>query len=340
VKHSWNSHEFATVDINPLCWIDKGVPHAYQWIPVDTSDTRNRTVSINHARVLIRARVARMDGFTQVLEEVEKDAIGTTQEFPDLTPEARKEVRKRLDQTVESLLKMQRDLKQIDGGGVDARTVQVVGLHSGWGVKGSDFEDSFAKIHGNLRRHERDQVVIPAKLNLNMEHNYKLDVTGRVVGAVEEFYLTFRSEEDVCYALGLMDFTLYFSGTGRQVKFAKPAQSSATRAMFRKIGKLVERVRVIEGELKSMGAVWDGEGYKPDPNKYLDKSWYVTSLAGMKRAREAGQSIDRHAYGPLKQRKPLDVLKFQAQTKKLYDEECDCLMALREFQVNGVEFDF
>lgn len=311
---------------------------------MDTTDTRNKVVPINHTRILIRARVARMDGFTQVLEEVEKDATGTVQEFPDLTPEARKEVRKRLDQTVESLLKMQRDLKHIDGGGVDARTVQVVGLPSGWGVKASDFEDSFAKIHGNVRRHERDQVVIPAKLKLNMERNYILDVTGKVLGAVEECYLTFRNEEDACYALGLGDFTLSFREgnftRGLSVKFAKPAQSSAKRAMFRKIGKLVERVQAIREELKSMGAVWEGGGYKPDPNKYLDKSWFMTSLVGMKRAREAGQSLDHHAYGGLKHRKPLDVATFQAQVKKLYDEECDCLITLREFQVNGVEFDF
>ena len=311
---------------------------------MDTSDTRNRTVSINHARVLIRATVARMDGFTQVLEEVEKDATGTVQEFPDLTPEARKKVRKRLDQTVESLLKMQRDLKHIDGGGVDARTVQVLRLPSGRGVKASDFEDSFANLPLDLKIHEGDQVRTPAKFKLTMEHNYKLDMTGKVLGAAEECYLTFRSEEDACYALGLEDFNLSFKTpggrAGTSVKFSKPAQSSAKRAMFRKIGKLVERVRVIQGELKSMGAVWEGGGYKPDPNKYLDRSWFMTSLAGMKRAREAGQSLDHHAYGGLKHRKPLDVATFQAQVKKLYDEECDCLITLREFQVNGVEFDF
>ena len=60
----------------------------------------------------------------------------------------------------------------------------------------------------------------------------------------------------------------------------------------------------------------------------------------MKRAREHGQSIDRHVYGALKGRKPVDMAKLQAKIKKLYDEECDCLITLREFQVNGVEFDF
>jgi hypothetical protein len=167
-----------------------------------------------------------------------------------------------------------------------------------------------------------------------------MDGTGKVLGAVQEWYIVFGRKDDACYALGLSNFNLCFDGSGRNVKFIKPAQNSATRATFRKIGPLVERVRAIGEELKAMGAVWDGDGYKPEPNKYLDKSWFVTSLAGMKRAREARQSLDRNAYGALKHRKPLDTAKFQAQTKKLYDEECDCLITLREFQVNGVEFDF
>ena len=145
-------------------------------------------------------------------------------------------------------------------------------------------------------------------------------------GSVQEF--PDWEDEDVCQALGIA------------VKFIKPAQSSAMRATFSKINSLAERVEAIGDELKTMGAVWDCDGYKPDPNKFLDKSLLVTSLPGMKRAREAGQSLDRNAYGALKHRKPIDTAKFQAQVKKLHDEECDCLIALREFQVNGVEFDF
>ena len=167
-----------------------------------------------------------------------------------------------------------------------------------------------------------------------------LDGSGKVLpGTEDEFYITFRREEDASYVLGLQSLMLRYANAGHPVGFTQPAKSSETRATFRKIGALVERVRAIEGELKAMGAVWEGDGYKPGP-KYLDKSWFVTSIAGMKRAREAGQSLDRHAYGPLKHRKPVDMAKLQAQIKKLYDEECDCLIALREFQVNGVEFDF
>ena len=260
---------------------------------------------------------------------------GLFKSFPDLSPEAQKDVRERLEQTVATLLKLQRDLKQVDcGDGVDARTVQVVGLHPGWKVTASDFGKSFSVQNG------RKTAFVPDGLALTTENNYMMDGTGKVLGAVQEWYIVFGRKEDACHALVLCDFNVSFAGTGRNVKFIKPAQSSATRATFRKIGPLVERVRAIDEELKTMGAVRDGDGYKPDPNKFIDKSWYVTSLAGMKRAREAGQSLDRNAHGPLKHRKPLDTAKFQAQVKKLHDEECDCLIALREFQVNGVEFDF
>ena len=280
-----------------------------------------------------------MDGFNEQLREVEGEMTGKAQDFPELSPEARKECQARLDETVDCLLKIQRNLKQ-GGWNVDARTVRVLGLYAGWGVKASDFGVSFSKAAGNLRKNERDQAFIPDGLALTMEHNYIMDGTGKVLGAAEDWYITFGREEDACYALGLGNFMLYWAGTGREVKFAKPAQSSATRATFRKIGPLVERVRAIEMELKLIGAVWDGGEYKPDDKKYMDKSWFVTSIAGMKRARESGQSLDRHAYGPLKHRKPVDMAKLQTQIKKLYDEECDCLITLREFQVNGVEFDF
>jgi hypothetical protein len=79
---------------------------------------------------------------------------------------------------------------------------------------------------------------------------------------------------------------------------------------------------------------------KPADGKYLDKSWFVTNIPGMKRARETGKSLDPGAYKYLKNRKSVDMAKLEAQIKELYDEECDCLISLRQFQVDGVEFDF
>lgn len=281
---------------------------------------------------------ARMDGFNEQLREVEKQARSDAKDCREKSPEARKACQARVDETLAALMKIRKDLKQADvHEGGDARTVQVLGLRSDWGVKASDFQISFEKA----AQRERMRAFIPDVVSLTLEHNYVMDKGCKVLpGVMENWYITFGREEDACYALGLKDFMLCYRGDGRPVKFAKPTQSSATRATFRKIGRLVERVRAIREQLEAMGAVWDGDKYKPDDRKYMDKFWFAAEFAGMKRAREAGQSIDRNVYGALKERKPVDTDEFLAQCRNLYDEECDCLISLREFQVNGVEFDF
>jgi hypothetical protein len=103
---------------------------------------------------------------------------------------------------------------------------------------------------------------------------------------------------------------------------------------------LICRVKEIESELTKMGAVYDCGEYKPDPNKFVDKSCFTEYLAGAKRSRETGQSLDRNVFGMLKCGRPIDTAVFKAVVKKLYDEECDCYIALRQFQLDGVKFDF
>ena len=278
-----------------------------------------------------------MNEFYQQLSAVKGEITTSMTEFPDLSPEAKRECQKKLDQTVKTLLKIQKDLVEADKPDPDARVVQVLGLNAQFGAKASDFEHSFSSAKGHPKMNPG---FISDGLLLTMERNYMLDGSGKVLpGTEDEFYITFRREEDASYVLGLQSLTLRYANVGRTVGFTQPAKNLETRATFRKIGALVKRVRAIEGELKAMGAVWEGDGYKPGP-KYVDKSWFVTSIAGMKRAREAGLSIDRHVYGALKGRKPVDMAKLEARIKTLYDEECDALIALREFQLSGVEFDF
>jgi hypothetical protein len=257
-------------------------------------------------------------------------AAQLTCDYPSLPLDQQRDCMVKLEQTLKLLSKIREDLVDAEKRESGVFTVQVLGVNSVWEVKASDFVSSFS----------RNTAFNPTGLTLTMENNYMHQGTGKTMGAVEEWFITFEHEEDACYALGLDKLMLQSARIVCEVKFMKPAQSSATRATFRKIGPLVERVRAIGEELKTMGAVRDGDGYKPDPKKYLDKSWFMTSLAGMKRAREAGKSLDRNAHVPLKLYKPVDTAKFQAQVKKLYDEECDCLIALREFQANGLDFDF
>jgi len=251
-----------------------------------------------------------------------------------MDPEARRECQDRLDMTVKTLLKIQKDLVDADKADPDAKVVLVVGACLGVEATADNFKQSFvsARIPG----------LDPAGIELAVEKNYMLDGSGKVLsGVVNEWYIRFGSEKEARNVLGLQRFVLSGGGNvGRIVTFAKPVRSSAIRATFRNIGTLVERIRGIEKELLDMGAVYGSGGYKPDPNKYIDKVWFTQSMTHVKRTRDAGQSLDHQAYAPLKYRKFVDTAVFMARAKKLYDEECDCLITLREFQINGVEFDF
>lgn len=289
-----------------------------------------------------------MDGFNEQLREVEDEMTGKAREYPGMSPEARRECQDRLDRTVRTLVKIQKDLRQADMGEADGSlVVKVLGMNSCYDVKASHFGYSFAQAAveaKTTRRGRREQgefiAFIPDGLVLTKERNYTVKDGLVIPGAMDEWYITFSREEDARYAIGLKELSMHYENSRSPVFFVKPEQDAGTRATFRKIGPLVERLKAIENELQVIGVSRDPGMPKPDERKYLDKSWFATSIAGMKRAREAGQSLDHHAYYPLKHRKPVDMAKLQAQIKKLYDEECDCLITLREFQVNGVEFDF
>jgi hypothetical protein len=293
-----------------------------------------------------------MEEFNQQLGAVESEMTGTVSEFPDMDPEAKRECQERLNKTVETLLKIQKDLMEADKADPDARVVRVLRMETHWKATTGDFVRSFedTRISGSIPDAKQASFIKPDAIQLFMEKNYRLDQSGKVLpGAVDQWYLKFGSEKEARHALSLQSFCLQTfdlqtnqprNKCGNLVQFAKPVQTFAVRATFRKIGPLIERITEIQNELQGMGAVYDCGEYKPDPNKYIDKAWFTACISGLKRTREAGMSLDHNAYGPLKHRKPIDTAAFMARVKKLYNEECDCLIALREFQLNGVEFDF
>lgn len=121
---------------------------------------------------------------------------------------------------------------------------------------------------------------------------------------------------------------------------AAPALNGATRATYRMIGGLVLRLREIEAELKKMGAVREYNS-RPTPGKNcLDRSYFAKGVPEWKRARAAGIMLDHHAFAPLKHCKMVDTQKLQSRMDALYNEECDVLIRLREYQLDGIEFEF
>ncbi len=50
--------------------------------------------------------------------------------------------------------------------------------------------------------------------------------------------------------------------------------------------------------------------------------------------------LDHNAFVPLRHYKMVDMQKLQSRMDALYNEECDILIRLREYQLDGIHFEF
>ena len=217
----------------------------------------------------------------------------------------------------------------------DVNVVQVNGLQTRDYVTRIDFERAFHEIYSKLP---------PPGLSLTMENNYKIDAKKQLC-QVKECFLKFQSGDYATYALGLQ--TCKISATngriidGFHVTFTQPTQDFATRETLRKIGTLVDRLKEIEREMQSIGAVRDGASWKPS-NKFIDKTYFLRDecLPAFKRIRATGLPLDYQAHALLLLKKPVDMARLQERIQALSNEECDALIQLREFQLHGWDFEF
>jgi hypothetical protein len=280
--------------------------------------------------------------FQEQLKEVEAQMDGISRGFDDLCPKDQRECLARLETTMKSLEKIRAGLVEAQKRKAepDVNVVQVNGLQTREYVTGLDFERSFQAIYTKLP---------PPGLSLTMENNYKIDAKKRLF-QVKECFLRFQSEEYATYVLGLQkcnlngtqgNFKSYF-----EVTFAQPTQDFATRETLRRIGTLVDRLKEIERELLSIGAVregsvYDGALWKPS-DKLIDKSFFSRNegLPTFKRFRASDLRLDVHAHTLLLSKKPVDMPRLLERIRVLSNEECDALIQLREFQLHGWDFDF
>jgi hypothetical protein len=292
--------------------------------------------------------------FEEQLKEVETQMHGISHEYADLCPKEQRECLTRLETTLKSLENIRAGLvdAQKKKADPDANVVQVTGfLQQGMEYfTALDLEASFMdSVRGdNFFRYHRNKGVpytkAPTGISLVMENNYKIN-DKKQLWQVKECFLMFQTEEDAAYVLGLQTFHFRsidrVRNLGFQATFAQPTQDFATRETLRKIGTLVDRLKEIENELLSIGAVRDGFSWKPY-HKLIDKSFYMndTGLPAWKRARAAGLPLDHNAQGILKTKKPVDMPRLQERINALSNEECDALIQLREFQLHGWDFDF
>ncbi len=112
------------------------------------------------------------------------------------------------------------------------------------------------------------------------------------------------------------------------------------RATYRTIGGLVQRLRDIEAELKQMEVVREYNSRPTIAKNCLDRSLFAERVPEWKRARAAGTMLDHNAFVPLRHYKMVDMQKLQSRMDALYNEECDVLIRLREYQLDGINFEF
>ena len=275
--------------------------------------------------------------FQEQLKEVEAQMDGISREYSDLCPKDQRECLTRLETTMKSLENIRAGLVNAQKRNVDpdVNVVQVNGLQTRDYVTGLDFQQAFQEIYTKLP---------PPGLSLTMENNYKIDAKKQLC-QVKECFLKFQSEEYATYVLGLQ--TCKISATngrivdGFHVTFTQPTQEFATRETLRKIGTLVDRLKEIEREMLSIGAVREGASWKPS-DKLIDKSFFSRNegLPAFKRARAAGLTLDYQAHAHLLFKRPVDMPRLMERIHALSNEECNALIQLRDFQLNGWDFEF
>lgn len=250
-----------------------------------------------------------------------------TNEYPDLSPVEQQECLTSLETTMKTLTAMREGLTTPTKQAHHDDTVQLLGVPN----------EPLDQVQALLTK------VLPCVSGFTVlrEDNYQLDADLRPVPVVEHF-ICFRKNNDARNALGLqvLQGTPGTANTTVAVNVVKPTQTPTVRAKYRRIGTLVDRLREIRQELEAIGAVRDG-GRPRLSSSFIEKTWLAApnNLPRWKRLRSQGESLDHNAYGALLC-KPVARGPIEARIKALYDEECDALIELRDFQLEGIDFNF
>jgi hypothetical protein len=286
--------------------------------------------------------------FTQDLGEIKCRAMmDNAQLYADLPKECKRKCLDELEQTIQTLQKIKRNLGE--GGDAESQSsdkknvVQVL-----WkSEKSRSFtkQDVINSFQGYGHRPVSHKV--PEIISVEFQDNFTLD-SKKYLQPLRMCFIKFSTKEEASYALGLNDLIIYVkidsssSSTSFPVQFIQPTQTPATHSTLRCIGTLITRLGEIEKEFKNIGAerrIMCGiPTLKPE---FMDKAVYMAKLSAFKATRSSGALLDHNAHGLLISRKPVDTEALQALIQPLYNEECDILIQLRECQISGeVDFEF
>jgi hypothetical protein len=272
------------------------------------------------------------DEFVRDLTQIQDEAVG----YLDMHPDGKRKCLDHLGHTIQTLKKIENDLlKASDDELSSTKILQVLWRgHDTVTFTKKGFVDAFQRVwrQGN-----------PEIQSVEMQDNYKLDAE-KHLSPIRMCFVRFSTEEHACNALGMKTLQIKADSPGggvcMNVEFILPVHSQSRHTLLRRVGGLIKRLHDIDLELKQIGATREGGVVPTLSPKFVDKAWFVSTLEKSKKARAAGFSLDHHSYAPLISMKPVDTALLNAQIKKLYGEECDIIIELREHQLNGLDFNF
>jgi hypothetical protein len=288
--------------------------------------------------------------FTRDLRKIQVETEDEARVYREMPQEGKQKCLVSLQQTIQTLQKIQKDLKSEASGNPDPTLIQV--LWSGNQMVRFT-KDGFTKGFEDMNRRVQFGVRLPVTpilsiASVDMKDGYILD-SEKFLKATCMCFVKFSTEEDAYMALGIKNVSVRHQptettpgilGGSHVVEFVQPAHSQAALAEFKYIGGLLQRLEDINKELTDIGAVRVHGGMPELSTGLIDRAWYLAGLEEFKMARAAGMSLNHHVHGPLAGKKPVDTEALKVHIKRLYDEECDVLIQLREFQLNGTDFNF
>jgi hypothetical protein len=272
--------------------------------------------------------------FTQKLDEL-KTRFEMTERGSDISPEEKKKCMDALKETIDSLKKVQTNL---DEGTVDGRLLKVVMMYDSGG---QTMLRNLSREHVcNSLFQNRILVVPPEDIKVIHEDCYQINPNKQVV-QWPECFVKFKTNEQACTVSGAEHVTLIIGRCHLNVRFVWPT-GDVMREKLQTIGESIKRIQQIEKEFSELGASRQppsGNVCPVLPENFIDKAVYTDALKEIKRKRAEGKDHDHHTVAMIFM-KPTDAVSRNAKIKALFNEEMDLVLKLKEFQLEGIDFEF
>jgi len=246
---------------------------------------------------------------------------------------------KDLDETIASLKKIKNSLVST----LDSTSVQIGNLtHGNFYENNPHYPVQLVTkddIQQGINKMFQGQKHVPIIIDFCIEDNFQSG-TGGLVTSVREAFMQFETPVHAAKILDLKHVFVRANGMNIQIKPVPISRPAAERTNWRTIGTGIARLKAINEEYVSIGIKdnTDGRTFLWDP--FIDISTYRQHIQEIKRRRVQTGTYEKTDAEFLLKHKPVDLSHMKERVKKLFDEECQILLKLREFQMNGMIFDF